>query len=34
MNDIKKTMQDMKEEFNKDIAILKKIKLVLWKRKA
>jgi hypothetical protein len=30
-NKIRKTMQDMKEEFNKDTEILKKIKLNFWK---
>jgi hypothetical protein len=30
-NEINKAMQDMKEEFNEDIEILKKIKLKFWK---
>jgi hypothetical protein len=31
LNEINKAMQDMKEEFNEDIEILKKIKLKFWK---
>jgi hypothetical protein len=31
LNEIRKTMQDMKEEFNKDIEILEKINLRFWK---
>jgi DNA anti-recombination protein RmuC len=30
-NEIKKTMQAMKEEFNKNIEILRKIKSASWK---
>jgi hypothetical protein len=31
LNEIRQSTQDMKEEFNKDLKILKKIKLKLWK---
>jgi hypothetical protein len=31
LNEMRKTIEDTKEEFNKDTEILKKIKLKLWK---